>query len=122
MRSKKLRSHINLIPGVGKAACREQAMFVSKINNGYSSKIKLGNALSFDQILEQVVIHCQGKCFRTTREVFVITDNISSVEMNKWARNFQVIQRELSVRISIYYLNDENRISLINEMMGLNPY
>ena len=121
-RSKKLRSHINLIPGTSQGACREQAMFVSKINSSYASKIKLGNALTFDQILERVVMHCQGKCFRTTTEVYVITDNISSAEMNKWAKNLQVIQKHQGVEISIFYVNNENHLILLNEMMGLSPF
>ena len=121
-RSKKLGSHINLIPGTSKGACRKQAMFVSKINSSYSSKIKLGNALTFDQLLERVVMHCQGGCYETTREVFVITDNINSIEMNKWAKNLQVIQKDQGVRISIFYLNNENHMSLLNEMMGLSPF
>ena len=121
-RSKKLGSHINLIPGTTKGACREQAMFVSKINSSYSSKIKLGNALTFDQLLERVVMHCQGECHGITREVFVITDNINSNEMNKWAKNLQVIQKDQGVRISIFYLNNQNHMNSLNEMMGLSPF
>jgi len=67
-------------------------------------------------------MHCQGECYETTREVFVITDNMNSTEMNKWAKNLQVIQKDQGVRISLFYLNNENQMNLLNEMMGLSPF
>jgi hypothetical protein len=67
-------------------------------------------------------MHCQGECHGITQEVFVITDNINSNEMNKWAKNLQVIQKDQGVRISIFYLNNQNHMNSLNEMMGLSPF
>jgi|LakMenEpi03Aug12_release.lakeMendotaPanAssembly.Ray.scaffolds.fasta_scaffold860072_2 hypothetical protein len=111
----RLAQCINFYPGTKSNVCHEYAFFVSLQDQPKNSRLKLREYVKFDELLQQVVRHCQGSCSHNTWRIGILADNLDNASLKFWKHNLMEIQKS-GIEIEFYLLVAGNpvEISLAN--------
>lgn len=110
-----LSQRMNFYPGTKGSGCHEYAFFAGIEDQPRNSRLKVKEYLKLNELLAQVVRHCQGSCANYTRRIGILTDNMDSTSLKFWKHNLMEIQKS-GIEIEFYLLVAGNpvEISLAN--------
>jgi hypothetical protein len=83
--------NVNFYPSDYKGGCHDKAFFVSL--KGKRWNIPARQRLKFDEMISEIIKHCQGSCPGYTKEVFIVCDNWDDDVMHKWQSNIDTMKR-----------------------------
>ncbi len=89
---------MNCFPGLFSPCRCETAIFVSITGGSTRKKWRF----NFEQMLQEVVRHMQGKFSETTRNIGIITDSWIAPSFERWESNLRAISR--SAHLEIYMI------------------
>ena len=100
---------VNFYPSSEPSECCSSLIVVS-----LSAKNARGSGhLKFEDAIERIILHAQGVCKGTTRNVVLITDSWIAKDHQKWASNLETIKAE-GVQFEAYLIGEAGRCSQID--------